>query len=467
MTAWRRRGAARRRAGGAAATLLVVAASLAATPGPAAARADDSGMRAFDALTAVLRGRVTVRGAALGPGQVTASRPDGAERLVTDTDTDGRYELRVRPGRWRVTAESRYGLPTRWPDLPMGREDAPDVVAQDGEVRDGLDFSLRARLAGPGTDEYGTRYAGHDPSQEDAAATSYPRDPYRSVLSPNGPRLSITVAPHHDAGSVRNLRPGELLTFGIGGVTVPVTLGVRNTGDDTVFLRDARFDGGDAVRFGSCTLDQGACGTSRLLPGQGTTMRLWPVFAAYRFHYATTFVVPGGGLRIPLVLRNVAPPGWGTDGDARMPADWAEHAPLDQVALAKASGRGFAPSARAAAGAAPAPSPTTGVATPAAPSGSGSSRLGTPALSRTALTARFPVAGRATVRIDRQVAPAARTGRPARWRTVGRVTLRARRPGVQRARVRRIVPGRYRMRVQSWLGGAPLDARTVTVRVSR
>jgi hypothetical protein len=436
------------------------------------------------ARSATIRGRVSVRGAALGPATVTAANPDGTVRFSTDTAADGSYELRLSGGHWRVTGESRFGLTTRWPDLPMGRDDAPDLVVQRGAVRDGVDLSLRARLPGPGIDEYGLLHRGYDPAQENAAPVTYPRDSYHSVLSPLGPRLDIAVSPFHEPSVARNLQPGELLTFGnVAGPGMLVTVGLRNTGDDLVFLKGLRLEGGDRLAAFSCHTDLlSPCDVQRVPPGRTITLRLGILFADYRFRYGTTLVVPDVGLRIPLALRNVMPPGWDPAKERRVPADWADHAPPEQLALAVLAngGRPFAlgPSAKAMAAGKTAEQATPGGPTAVAkgnstaPAGTGPAasprkRLGKPSLSRTRLSARFPLAGRATIRIDREVAPKGRDGRPARFRTVARVSLRAARPGIRRARVRRLAPGRYRMRVQAWIGGAPLDARTVTVRVGR
>lgn len=416
----------------------------------------------------VLRGRLNVRdgGSPVG-GRVGASpvlpagqHPGRFDHWQTTADDDGRWELRVPAGAYRVWAQSTYGLPASWPDLGSPRVGAVTRAATGGETVDGLDISMRLRMRDAAVDEFGNVHPGWSGDQ-DAAVGRYPRDPYRSVTVERGAQVAAAAARHARDTIFPRLPQDELITItGFGpAVDVPVT----NTGDDVLWTGAVRiegtFEGGSRCEEG---VTRRPCSDRWILPGDTVVMRVTPSNRVYAPTYDMTLVVPtnaGADLRVPFRLRNVADPALGPDDVNTMAALLPYLSPEAERSAILLGAPGPWQQRRPTGGTPTGGGPPASAVTPATP------RIGAVVLRRRSVRTTFPAAGRIDVRIDRRV-PARGRSR-ARWSTTRSVGLRATRPGVRTARLRTLPRGRYRVRVTARFGAAKVQRATAVRTVHR
>lgn len=407
-----------------------------------------------------MRGRVSVRGGTPEGATVTLTPVgDGAdpdEGWIARVQEDGRWEQDVPAGRYRISAESTYGLRTWWPDVPAARPGPVTPVGLPGTTLDGLDVSMRLRQQGPAIDEYGQYHQGWD---RDAVGPvgRYPRDPYRSVtVLRGGIATAGTPVSTYYLGLPR-LPAGELITLtghGIIGLEVPVT----NTGDDVLWL-GARVKG--AISPASpCrwALTGGACSEEQpLLPGETRTVVVAPYTEAWAPEHAFDLVLTnadGPETRVPLRLRNVGLPEYGPD-------DWHNISGLlpylseelaEQAAIRLGTGPPLSPEIAALLRAMAAP-PSPAATPPApAPAVRRPPAVGVVTVRRTSVRFTFPAAGRVDVRLDRLVRSTDRR-RPDRWARARAVTLKATRAGARTVRIKRLGVGPYRVRIVARIGG--------------
>lgn len=390
-------------------------------------------------IDAVIRGRVSIKGGAspealrVYPERVGDPNTTFQPELVTHPD--GRYELTVPAGRYRVGAESRYGLAGNAPDLP-GVRTGPAFDLPAGGVREDVDVLLRARLPYPATDQYGYWQFGYEDGRvSDDPFPRYPRDETPSVLSTIGPVLE-----HGVPRTAKHNEPGEGstdLTAGFFGLNV-YRVRLHNRGDHDLWVRSVRFEGPDAGWFscqepyhGSGDVFWVGCDQGFVLPGETKDLPIQVRNGVLKAEFRATAVVttsaPGGELRFPMVVR--------------MPG-------VPSGALPTPPAGGAAPGTGSA---------TPRPARPRPMTRSARSRLGrSVALAPTRVRVRLPGAGRVAVRIERRTSRAGRRGK-----TVRRATLRATRARTVTARLRRLPAGRYRVRMTVALAGH--TAATVTV----
>lgn len=400
----------------------------------------------------VLRGRLSIRGGASIAGAgvtVTTATEPGTEagaydRWTADVDADGRYEVRVPAGRFRILAGSRYGLPTSWPDLAEARPAPTTRTAAHGETLDGLDVSMRARQEHAARDEFGRAHAGwgdgpgDDPGNGGAVGT-YPRDTYRSVTSPNGP--AVEIGPLRTSRIVfPDLPPDALVT--VPGVGLPFDVPIRNTGDDVLWLGDVRVEG-PSVLGSSSTDGVRACQGLFVMPGATLAVSITAITAAYAPEYRLTLVTStnaGADVRTPMVQRTVSSPGAGP-GDPH---------PFDALIPF------LPPGARAGTLVATQGRPTARAATVG---------IGAVTVRRSSVRVAFPAAGRTDVRVDRRITARGRSA--ARWSRARSVRLRATRAGTRTARIRPLARGRYRIRAATRLGRGPVRRVTAVRTITR
>lgn len=412
-------------------------------------------------LDVTLRGRVSVRGGTPDGGWVTVT-PASADpnRSTFDSwyawpDGDGRWELRVPAGAYRVSAQSTYGLRTSWPDLPSARPAPATREVAPGGVLDGLDVSMRLRQPGPAVDEYGEQHAGWDQARWNDPLGRYPRDTYRSVTAVRGAELALGTPTHgRNFYPLPRLPAGELLT--LTGTGIPIDVPVQNTGDDVLFVDGARLEG--AIGGASRCYWQGYadCAEPRaVMPGETQTIQVTPMTDAYAPEYALDLVLAtsvGSERRVPLRLRNVGKPEYGAD-DYRNMAGIAPY--LSDEDRWRYSGflGGGEPSAELTAFMA---ALTQAATPPAAAPAPAAARRPTPpgvlTLARSSVRFTFPGAGRVDVRIDRLVR-AKRKRQPDRWALARTVALKATRPGARSVRIKRLAVGPYRVRIVARVGG--------------
>lgn len=409
-----------------------------------------------------LRGRVSVRGGSAEGAAVTLTPADDGvdpdEGWIARVDEDGRWEQEVPAGRYRITAESTYGLKTSWPDVPASRPGpapATPYVAPGG-VLGGLDVSMRLRLPGPAIDEWGQYHQGWDP-QASGFPGRYPRDPYRSVTALRGGVATVGTPVSTYSLGLPRLPPGDLITVtghGILGLEVPVT----NTGDDVLWL-SPRLEGDlDPDSYCQWALTGDRCSEEQpLLPGETRTVMISPYTSAWAPEYALTLVLvnpEGPDVRVPMRLRNVGQEQFGADDHRNMRGVHPYLSDEDQATTASFLGLGpplppeveawlaaMAAGPQAPAAASPAPAPVKRVTPP-----------GVLTLARTSVRFTFPAAGRVDVRIDRLVR-AKRKRQADRWVLARTVALKATRAGARSIRIKRLAVGPYRVRITARIGG--------------
>lgn len=400
-----------------------------------------------------LRGRVSVRDGASPAGAsvraeaiaVDPVRDDENEPRWWDADVapDGTWSVRIPPVPVRLRGDSTFGLPTGYPDLPSIRRDSPVLRTTHGEVREGLDLSLRARLPHAALDEYGQAHQGSAGTNLEVweMTERYGRDPHRSVLSTVGARIAAGAVTNVD-DSPLGLPANDPVT--ITGMPIPVQLTLRNDGDDDLWLGAVRFEGAAATCF--VTGPPAPCADAYVLPGTTRTVRVTVDSTRWSEVYRTTLVLPsnaGADLRVPVAVRNLATADYDpNDPSHPVPLGLVPYLPPAQLALALANGNLRGPVARALA-------------------------LATLTLTRTRVGATFPGAGSATVTIAR--ARPRRARRPTTWRTVQRVRLTRNAAGRSVRAIRPLAAGRYRLRTVTRITGRPSRTTTTyrTVRRAR
>jgi hypothetical protein len=404
--------------------------------GDAVARADF----VIDTATATLAGRLRIRASdePLAPtpfagATVTLTQTDGSGvSRSTAVEPDGRFRISVPPGRYRVTGNAPAGaLPAIWPGLPsITPIDAPAIELRRDELRDDLELALRARLPYTAVTEFGQHVEGWDPRdprnpRTGEAPRCYPRDT-EPVPGTSGSRAALVGEPvRNDGGQLR------------GGVAVgePIFLVVRNVGDRMLWLDRVRLegDGANSYHVASTGVTFSRCASPFLAPGEAHLPNL------------SIALYPVPGVRQPDVLRMTAVIGH-DQGELRVPIDARR-----TVRPASPTGKPSVPSA------APTSSRPTGPkATGTAPT------LAALELGRRTLRVHFPAAGTAVVAFQRRGG-----GRRARWRTVRSVRLRASGTSDRTARVPRLRPGRYRVRLTTEVVGQPRRTLEVLHRVRR
>ena len=138
-----------------AAIVLVVAALTAVVDGQAGGQRLPADRRE-PAATAVIRGRVLAGDAGVPLRRALVSAQGGGRPVVAQTDVDGRFEIRVPPGRWSLAA-AKAGFVT----LRLGQrrwfESVPPIEVAAGQRLDGADFVLPrgAAISGRVFDELG------------------------------------------------------------------------------------------------------------------------------------------------------------------------------------------------------------------------------------------------------------------------------------------------------------------------
>lgn len=368
---------------------------------------------------ATLAGRIAVRdGGSVEGGKITASRLDSPDGITwgydAEADDTGAWSVEVPAGRYRLQAESRFGLQTGWPDLPPSLGTAP-VVVRTGEKRDDLDFSMRLRLPQAADDEYGWLHGGWD---DDAFGhvknpVPYPRDTYRSVTAVRGPVAELG-GPRPPTQFTTTYPDTREFRFDpeVGGVRFEYDL--TNSGDGVLWTGDVRIEGAPGD-FTSCGLPPFVrCSDQWIAPGQTATYPAGVDTRGMTGPRTVTLVIPnnaGPEIRVPIRLVPADPP-----TAAAVPTSRATPAPAAAATAAK---------------------------TPP----SWASSLQAAVVRRASVRLRFPAAGRVVVRIDRPVRPKARGA--SRWRTARTVRLKAAHSGPRSARMARLPKGRYRIRLDA------------------
>lgn len=400
-----------------------------------------------------LRGRLRIRGtddASGGSVLATAAEIDprrnpgnAPEFWSADVQPDGTWSMRIPPVPVRLEARSTHGLPTRWPDLPTARWDAPVIRTVHGDVRDDLDLSMRQRLPYAAIDEFGELQEGVVPrTLDDPPVTArYPRDAHRSVTSVVGPRIAVGPVVN-DPSSPLGVPADDPVT--ITRMPIPVQATVTNDGDDVLWLDDVRFEGDRATC--DVTYVAGPCEDAFVLPHSSRPLMIVVDSTRYAPVYRTTLVLrssaPGGETRIPVSVRNLATADYDTD-DPSHPVPLGLVPYLSPVQLAQALANG-------------------NLRIPAAVARSLAVRSVT--VTRGRVTATFPGAGTATITIARARPRAPR--RAVAWRTVQRVRLTSARAGRRSKAIRSLPAARYRLRTVTRIAGHR-PRTTTTYRVVR
>lgn len=410
-----------------------------------------------------LRGRISVRGGSAEGGWVTATRaaPDADwafDRYSAWPDADGRWELRVPAGAYRVSAQSTYGLETWWPDVPAARPGPLTRTLASGDVLDGVDVSMRLRLPGRAVDEYGQEHWGWDPAASESGEVGrYPRDPYRSVTAVRGAALEVGTPRSVYSFDLPRLPAGDLVTVTGTGI-IQVEVPVSNPGDDVLWVDAARLEGSIAEASTCSWAEGGECAKEHaVMPGETDTIRITPNSETYAPEYPLTLVLQTSAelldRRVPLRLRNVGWEEFGANDHRNLRGIHPYLSDEDQALTAGFLGLGpplppevSAWMAAMAAGSqppasAPAPAPVKRVTPP-----------GVLTLARSSVRFTFPAAGRVDVRIDRLVR-AKRKRQPDRWVLARTVALRATRAGARSVRIKRLAVGPYRVRITARIGG--------------
>lgn len=417
-------------------------------------------------LDVTLRGRVSVRGGTPeGAWLTVTSAAPGANQSWFDSwsawpDGDGRWELEVPAGAYKISAQSTYGLPTWWPDRAVARTAPVTRTARPGDVLDGLDISMRMRLPGPAIDEFGVQQSGWDSSRSQDPLGTYPRDTYRPPTSVRGPVASVgTPQSVYYSYPLVKLPKGDLVT--VTGFGIPVEVPVTNTGDDLLWVDPPRLQGGIAAAStcmwtsnnSSSYPSSYSCDVAHPIePGETQTVTITPVSDAWATEYPLTLTLPtsaGPDVQVPLRLRNV---GWeesGADDHRNLRGIFPYLSDEDQARTAGFLGLGptVPPEVEAwlASMAKPAAAPVPTPVKRAAP-------LGVVTVARTSVRFSFPAAGRVDVRIDRLI----RSGsvrRSDRWKLARTVILKSNRAGVRSVRIKRLAIGPYRVRITAKIGG--------------
>lgn len=407
-------------------------------------------------LDVTLRGRVSVRGGEVGWGWVTVrdAASDGrygADTWTTSVQGDGRWELRVPAGAYRISASSTYGLETWWPDVAGARPGPVTRTVAAGEVVDGLDVSMRLRLPGPAVDEYGTQHWGWDSSASQETGR-YPRDSYRSPSVVRGAQLALGTPRSAFYFPLPRLPAGDLVT--VTGHGIPVEIPVENTGDDVLWFGPVRL-AGEIAADSTCTVGfYRPCDQEQPVePGETAIVRITSVTSRWAPRHDLEATIPtsvGPDLRIPLSLRNVGSEEFGPD-DVRNLRGIHQYL-SDEDQWRQGGILGVAPplppelTAWLRSLAPPAPAPAAAAPVRRAPA------IGVVTVRRTSVRFTFPAAGRIDVRLDRLVRSKDRR-RPDRWTRARSVTLRATRAGARTVRIERLTIGPYRVRITARIGG--------------
>ncbi|MDX8151588.1 hypothetical protein SK069_08300 [Patulibacter brassicae] len=392
------------------------------------AATDGTGVVERDAVArradARLSGRITVAGRS-DPGAIQVKVIGDTSGFAT-VAPDGSWEMAVRSGTYAVEAQSVFGLPRRWPDVPVPpgvqRHFGRNIQVGYRQQRTGIDLQLRPRRAYAAMDETGVWQPGY--------ASAYPREDLTELCYDPQPRPvgALSVAPvlgriTNQRGTFPGLRQNEF--FG----QFPIQVELRNDGDAPIRLMDVRFEGPDASRFAMRTDGALFCARQMLHPSNGLQLVDIPVpLPMPKRELRVTVVFPGSGgrdLRVPLVV---------LDANARNADGSLAYA--DRLAVPALAGAG-------------------------GPHDRRPSKLGTaPTLAGLELTARkvevhFPAAGEATVRFARRVATRARSRKGATWRTVRTLRVHSARSGDRRVSMPRLRAGRYRVTLTTRIGRQP------------
>lgn len=403
------------------------------------AATDGTGVVERDAVArradARLSGRITVAGRT-DPGAIQVKVVGDTSGFAT-VSPDGSWEMAVRSGTYAVEAQSVFGLPRRWPDIPVPtgvqRHFGRNIQVGYRQQRTGIDVQLRPRRAYAAMDETGVWQPGY--------ASAYPREDLTELCYEPQPRPvgALSVAPvlgrvTNQRGTFPGLRQNEF--FG----QFPIQVELRNDGDAPIRLMDVRFEGPDASRFAMRTDGALFCARPMLHPSNGLQLVDIPVpLPMPKRELRVTVVFPGSGgrdLRVPLVV---------LDANARNADGSLVYA--DRLAAPGVDG-------------------TSGQ------SGKPPKRGTAPTLAGLQLTARklavhFPAAGEATVRFARRAVARSRGRARATWRTVRTLRVRSTRSGDRRVGMPRLRAGRYRVTLTSRIGTQPARSLVLYHRIGR